>query len=136
MLYGLVAFFLLLPAVFGWERPGGLPRMVLRNRVLRVARAVSYGIFLWHLPVMGELSLGRINEFWGSSRMLGITAAGLLIAVACATVSYYALERPVFASSTGEHERIELLRALQRLASGGVVAVRDQHVGEHSPREI
>lgn len=94
-LYGLVAFFLLLPAVFGWEQPGGLPRMVLRNRVLSWLGLVSYGVFLWHLPVMGELSLGRANELWGSSRMLGITGVGLAIAIACATVSYYALERPV-----------------------------------------
>ncbi len=94
VVYGAAAFCLLLPAVFG-DHAGGLPRMILRNRVLSWLGLVSYGIFLWHLPVVAELGTGPARAWWGESPMLGIGGVGLLLSVACATVSYYALERPL-----------------------------------------
>ena len=92
LLYSLVALFLLLPAVFGHERPGSVPRRVLRNPVLAWLGLVSYGLFLYHLPLLGEMSE---LEVWGTTRMLGITASGLALAVACAAASYYLVERPL-----------------------------------------
>ena len=56
---------------------------------------ISYGIFLWHLPIMAWLANDTRHEPWGDSRMLGITGVGLLLAIACAAVSYYAVERPL-----------------------------------------
>jgi peptidoglycan/LPS O-acetylase OafA/YrhL len=94
ILYGLIAALLLLPAVFGDKR-GGLPRRVLRNPLLGWIGVISYGIFLWHLPIMAWLANDISNEPWGDSRMLGITGVGLVLAIACAAASYYAVERPL-----------------------------------------
>ena len=90
LFYGAIAFFLLLPAVFGDAR-GGLPRVILRNRVLAWLGLISYGIFLWHQPIVDEVA----KRNWGDWRFAGITLATLAIATACATASYYVVERPL-----------------------------------------
>ncbi len=93
VLYGLVAAFLVLPAVFGGER-GGLPRRILANPVLGWLGLVSYGIFLWQLPILTKVweDAGRhVN----GDRVVYVTVVGFLITVACATVSYYVVERPI-----------------------------------------
>ena len=46
-----VGFLLALPAAFGDERRG-LPRRILGNRFLAWFGLVSYGVFLWHQPLM------------------------------------------------------------------------------------
>lgn len=94
LLYGAIALLLLLPAVIG-DQHGGLPRAVLRNRVLAWIGVISYGIFLWHLPIMAWLANDLDTEPWGDSRMLGITGVGLALAIACAAASYYLVERPL-----------------------------------------
>jgi peptidoglycan/LPS O-acetylase OafA/YrhL len=94
VLYGAIAFFLLLPAVFA-DDGGGLPRAVLRNRLLAWLGLVSYGIFLWHHPIAVKLTEADNHGLFGSTRMLGITAATLVIATACAAASYYLVERPI-----------------------------------------
>jgi len=88
---GLVALFLLLPAVFG-DHLDGLPRRILRWRPLAWLGLISYGVFLWHLPILAKLSH---TDAWGHSRMLGIGGVGLLISVGCAAASYYLVERPL-----------------------------------------
>ena len=47
--WGLV-FMLLMPAVFG-TRPGGVPDRVLRWRPLATFGVISYGVYLWHVPI-------------------------------------------------------------------------------------
>ena len=93
-LYGAIAFFLLLPAVFAGDGDG-VPRRVLRNRVVAWIGLISYGIFLWHHPIAVKLTELHDRGLFGSFRMLGITAATLAIAIACATLSYYLVERPI-----------------------------------------
>jgi len=90
LFYGAIAFFLLLPAVFGGSL-GGFPRVVLRNRVLAWLGLISYGIFLWHHPIVGEMA----TKDWGQWRFLGMTLSTFAIAVVCATLSYYLVERPL-----------------------------------------
>ena len=94
LLYGAIGFFLLLPAVFG-DDGGGPIRALLRNRVLAWLGLVSYGIFLWHQPLA--------VEFWNANdfgvlpdyRFAYITGGTFLAALACATLSYYLVERPI-----------------------------------------
>jgi peptidoglycan/LPS O-acetylase OafA/YrhL len=93
-LYGAIAFFLLLPAVFAGDGDG-VPRRVLRNRVVAWLGLISYGVFLWHHPIALKLTEANDKGLFSGFRMLGITAATFAIAVACATVSYYVLERPI-----------------------------------------
>jgi peptidoglycan/LPS O-acetylase OafA/YrhL len=96
LLYGGVALFLLLPAVFG-DALGGFPRAVLRNPALAWLGLVSYGVFLWHVPIVNELGTSRAEEeLWGEQfRFLGLTLATFAITLACAAASYYLLERPL-----------------------------------------
>jgi peptidoglycan/LPS O-acetylase OafA/YrhL len=88
--YGAIAFFLLLPAVFGGSL-GGAPRAVLRNRVLAWLGLISYGIFLWHHSIVLELA----DLDWGGSRFLGIALSAVAISVLVASASYYLVERPI-----------------------------------------
>jgi peptidoglycan/LPS O-acetylase OafA/YrhL len=91
---GVVAFWLILPAVFGDQRRGIL-RRVLANRVLLWIGTVSYGVYLWHTAVVSQFhdwhligSARGVGNF--SLWMLAVTAATLAIAA----LSYYAVERP------------------------------------------
>jgi peptidoglycan/LPS O-acetylase OafA/YrhL len=90
-LYGLVALALVLPAVFGGER-GGVVRSVLRWPPLVWLGLVSYGLFLYHHPILLEL---RDVDLWESFPFLGLLVAGLSISTACAAASYYIVERPL-----------------------------------------
>jgi peptidoglycan/LPS O-acetylase OafA/YrhL len=93
-LYGAIAFFLLLPAVFA-DDVRALPRRILGNRVAAWLGLISYGVFLWHHPIALKLTEANDKGLFASFRMLGITAATFAIAVACAALSYYLLERPI-----------------------------------------
>jgi peptidoglycan/LPS O-acetylase OafA/YrhL len=91
---GLVALLLLLPAVT--LRPGtGVPGRVLGNRVLGWLGLVSYGIFLWHLPVMFYLADRGANTWLPGNPFVSLTAATMAVTVALAAVSYYLVERPL-----------------------------------------
>jgi peptidoglycan/LPS O-acetylase OafA/YrhL len=92
--FGVIAALLLLPAVFDHES-GGLPRKVLANRVLGRLGLISYGVFLWHWPVAYALYKGGAARWWPEMAFPLFTATTLAIAVVCASVSYYAVERPL-----------------------------------------
>jgi peptidoglycan/LPS O-acetylase OafA/YrhL len=116
LFYGAIAFFLLLPAVFG-DSLGGLPRVILRNRGLAWLGLISYGIFLWHHPIVGELS----TRDWGDWRFLGLTLATFAVATACAAASYYLMERPLLRFKDRSFKRrrpvsrVEPARPLERV---------------------
>src|SRR6266540_1504291 len=116
LFYGAIAFFLLLPAVFGGSL-GGVPRVILRNRVLAWLGLISYGIFLWHHPIVGEMA----KRDWGDWRFAGMTLATFAIAVTCAALSYYLVERPLLRfkhrSPKRRHPvaRVEPVRSLERV---------------------
>jgi peptidoglycan/LPS O-acetylase OafA/YrhL len=83
---GLVAFLLVLPAVFG-SGAGGWPRRVLGHPLMQWLGLISYGIFLWHLAIALELGaeLGWLPTLLGT----------LVLSVAVAAASYYLVERPI-----------------------------------------
>jgi peptidoglycan/LPS O-acetylase OafA/YrhL len=110
--YGLIGLLLLLPTVFGGEL-GGLPRHVLRNRVLAWLGLISYGIFLWHVPIVDELAKR-------DSPGLLLLAIALAITVACAATSYYGFERPLLRL---KHRRLRG-RPRQGVAAGLGTATR------------
>ena len=54
VLYALCCVLLLLPAIFGDAR-GGWPRRLLATPALAWFGLVSYGVFLYHAPLLVEL---------------------------------------------------------------------------------
>jgi len=88
VLFAAIAFFFVLPAVFGDDR-GGLPRRILAWPPLAWLGLVSYGIFLYHLPLAKEFNL------WLPPNYLLVTLVTAAAATACATASYYLVEKPL-----------------------------------------
>lgn len=92
LLFGLIAFLIVLPAVFG-DRAGGWPRRLLANRWLAWLGLVSYGIFLWNLPVATELAhLGFVRHV--PLATLPMIVVTLIFTALIAAASYYLVERP------------------------------------------
>ena len=88
VLFGVIAALFLLPAIFG-DDGGGLVRRALRHRTLGWLGLVSYGIFLWHFPVLIVLLDAGVEGF---AALTLLTFAGT---TCCAALSYYLLERPL-----------------------------------------
>ena len=91
-LYGLFAFFLLVPAVFGPSRQG-LIRKGLECWPVASLGAVSYGIYLWHQAWIDELLKARHLTlfdipFWP------FFGAIVVLSTATATASYFIVEKP------------------------------------------
>jgi peptidoglycan/LPS O-acetylase OafA/YrhL len=98
-LYGLFAFFLVLPAVFGPQHRGPV-RVLLRWRPLALIGVVSYGVYLWHegwLHMYLVWTGDRLFDIPWSHLAVGVT----VLAVAAATLSYKLIERPVIRSGRG-----------------------------------
>jgi peptidoglycan/LPS O-acetylase OafA/YrhL len=94
-LYALVAFGLLLPAVFG--EPGqGLVRRFLGQRWLLYLGLVSYGIYLWHFSVFVQFERWGLLEGESGPAVIAVwILLGTLAATAIASASYWLAERPL-----------------------------------------
>jgi peptidoglycan/LPS O-acetylase OafA/YrhL len=92
-LYGVFAFLLLLPAVFGPE-DRSLVRRLLRCWPVASIGVVSYGIYLWHLGVATKfVSAAGYTLFEVPFWIL--TLAVFAITTVIATISYFGLEKPM-----------------------------------------
>jgi peptidoglycan/LPS O-acetylase OafA/YrhL len=88
------AFALLLPAVFG-DDAGGAPRRLLALPVVAWLGVISYGIYLWHFPIVQRVTVGPSMEGFPGGNGWRIAAISVPIVIACAALSYYVLERPL-----------------------------------------
>jgi peptidoglycan/LPS O-acetylase OafA/YrhL len=102
-LYGVFAFCLLLPAVFGRGQPSPVRRF-LSSRVMTGVGVVSYGIYLWHLNLADALVrwLGYKPQA-APFPILAVTVIALSTAVAAA--SYLVVERPLLRLGRGRAPR-------------------------------
>jgi len=102
---------LVAPAIFGGDQ-GGVPRRVLGAAPFALLGLISYGVYLWHLPVLEFLGM-HANRLQFSAHGLGLvgeihhaTTAILLVltlAVTCAiaAVSYRFIELPFLRRKEG-----------------------------------
>ena len=92
-LYLAVAFFLLLPAIFGPQDRSPV-RAFLRNPVVAWLGLISYGVYLWNEAIIEKYldwtDRTPFNTYLGSMLLVVV-----IVTIAVATTSYYALERPV-----------------------------------------
>jgi peptidoglycan/LPS O-acetylase OafA/YrhL len=92
-LYVLCAAFLVAPAVFGRQDRGTI-RGALQSAPLVGLGLVSYGIYLWHIPMWGLLVQWRNDGWFPSNRSIQVLVV-FAMTVGAAALSYALVERPV-----------------------------------------
>jgi peptidoglycan/LPS O-acetylase OafA/YrhL len=93
LLYGLVALFVVAPVALA---PAGEPvmRTILGNAVMRFLGRISYGVFLWQVPVLiGWSDLTGHTPFTGS--FLTEFPVISVLTVGVAIISFYYVEQPI-----------------------------------------
>lgn len=95
-LYGLFAFFVVLPAVVG-RQDSGLVRRLLAFRPLALIGVVSYGIYLWHEAWI-EVFLRWTGDKLFTVPLVDLVAFAGGLATLSAAASYVLVERPVIRS--------------------------------------
>jgi peptidoglycan/LPS O-acetylase OafA/YrhL len=91
--YVVVSALLLLPAVFG-EDEGGWPRRVLGTRFLCFMGAVSYGIFLWHQPLLRWMNQAGGRTLIPGYPVLSLSILCLSVSLLAGWASYRLIEIP------------------------------------------
>jgi peptidoglycan/LPS O-acetylase OafA/YrhL len=100
VIYAAVSLLVMLPAVFGSDA-GGLPRRVLGARLLSRIGVVSYGVFLWHLPLIEEMQRRGLDGLVPGWPFLSLGVLILPVAIACGFLSYTLIERPAMQLGRG-----------------------------------
>jgi peptidoglycan/LPS O-acetylase OafA/YrhL len=94
-LYGLFAFFLLVPAVFG-PQDQSLVRRLLSAWPVASLGVVSYGVYLWHVAWLTEIFRWAGSTQWRSSvSFVSLVVLVLVFSVASSAASYFTVERPL-----------------------------------------
>jgi peptidoglycan/LPS O-acetylase OafA/YrhL len=107
VLYTSIAFLVMLPAVFG-EHAGGLPRRLLRSRVLAWIGKISYGLFLWHSPLLRVVRVRYLRDLPPGPAFVSLTLWILPLALFLGWLSWHLVELPA-------------LRAARSLGARGIL---------------
>ncbi|TML90983.1 MAG: acyltransferase [Actinobacteria bacterium] len=91
-LFGVAAFCLLVPGVFGPQSRGGVRRF-LRLRPVQWLGMVSYGVYLWHEAAIDLYQHWTHTRFFTGAFPLMLTGTAA-ITLAIAVASYFVVERP------------------------------------------
>jgi len=104
--YVLVSALLLLPAVFG-ENAGGWPRRILSTRIMGFAGAVSYGIFLWHQPLLRWVNQVGGRTLIPGSPFLSLLVLCVIVSLVVGWASYRLVELPAMRLRGEAPKRVE-----------------------------
>jgi peptidoglycan/LPS O-acetylase OafA/YrhL len=104
LLMGLVALLVVMPAVFG-DLTGGAVRALLRSRPAAYLGLISYGIFLWHGPIVQELAARGVLDWIPGIATLVLALVTLAVVVPIATLSYRLVEQPFLRLKHGRTRR-------------------------------
>jgi peptidoglycan/LPS O-acetylase OafA/YrhL len=96
LLQGTIAALVVAPAMLPGTDAGllGQPRRLLAAPVLCWLGTISYGIYLWHLPIMSELFKLGLFSLPGS-RTVNLFIAALVPSIVIAAASWYLMEKPL-----------------------------------------
>ena len=72
-----------------------MPRRVLGSPLLAWVGLVSYGLFLWHQPLMPTVINHGGDDLIPGMPFVSLLVAMLAVSVAVAAASYYLVERPI-----------------------------------------
>jgi len=89
---GLAFIFLLVSTVL--EERGSIWNRTLSQPVFKFLGLISYSVYLWHEPIMLELSKPGRLTFDTSSAFLASTLIFLIFVILAGIISYYAIEYP------------------------------------------
>ncbi|CAN5563549.1 trehalose corynomycolate mycolyl acetyltransferase TmaT [soil metagenome] len=102
LLFGLIPALLMLPIAFTPDAREGFYRRILSHRWLAWLGSISYGIFLWQIPVL----IGLLDIHAASALPIPVFPALLVmtlaVTIACAALSFYLLERPLMRRFRGD----------------------------------
>ena len=93
IVYSAIALLVVLPAVFGDATRLG--NRALRSPPFHLLGVISYGFFLWSIPVMQAVQLEWIPfhpAFWGRTAVVAVVS--FVVTAAIATASWWVVERP------------------------------------------
>jgi peptidoglycan/LPS O-acetylase OafA/YrhL len=93
VLYGLTAFFLVVPAVFGAQDRGGV-RRALRSRPAVAVGTISYGVFLWHFDWIKQLVDFGLLRHVTELRFVVLLVITAVLTLITAALSWFLVERP------------------------------------------
>jgi peptidoglycan/LPS O-acetylase OafA/YrhL len=89
-----ISFLALMPAVFGQIGSGVATRVLAHPVPVRLG-LISYGIFLWHYPVLVALNDLDATSWATSAQFPVMAIATFVLTVALSLITYYLLERPL-----------------------------------------
>jgi peptidoglycan/LPS O-acetylase OafA/YrhL len=117
LLYGLVAAFAIAPVALA---PADEPvmRAVLGNRVMRFLGRISYGVFLWQVPVLlGWSDLVGHTAFTG--HFLTEFPVVTVLSVGVATISFYYIEQPFLRLASRRRQAAPVRGSAERHGQAG-----------------
>jgi peptidoglycan/LPS O-acetylase OafA/YrhL len=93
-IYGVIAFFLLLPGFLGHTDRDSMWSRILKHPVTVYLGTISYGIFLWHLVLL-RLIIEVVNYPVFSGGFWLLWGATVAISICAASLSWFLIERPI-----------------------------------------